>query len=137
MIELDSAEAGSPERAGGPAPDPRPEARWRRIEAKLEAAAYWLMHQGGLARTTTDGRSAWVVRYVRRGTGDRPAHASIFICRGDCPELLERVRARLAALRSEGAWVGRLGALARLAGRVERSVRVPAGRRDGEGRPVR
>lgn len=62
-----------------------------------------------------------MIRYVRRGVGDRPKHASIFVCRGNCPELLDRVRHRLSILKAEGEWVAGLPRLARISSRLDRS----------------
>lgn len=95
------------------------ERRWAVIRPKLEANARWLGDQGGLVRTTLDGRPAWVVRFKAQRDG-RSIHRSIYVGVGDPEELLDRVRRLLACYRSEGSWLKGLDRLARTARQTRR-----------------
>lgn len=103
------------------------ERRWERIEARLEAAEYWLRDQGSIVRKRADGRACWAVRFVVR-EGERSRHKSIYLTTQD-PEILRRARVLLARYRERGDERRQLMQLISAAFRTPRCARRAARRR--------
>jgi hypothetical protein len=77
------------------------EERWQRLAALMEEHALSLKKQGSLTVRQVGARRVLLLRF-KTGEGDQRVQRAIYV--GDQPELVRRVRIRLALLRDRADW---------------------------------
>src|SRR5262245_40927341 len=106
---------------------PRLEARWLKLQRRIEEVAPLLTTQGAIVPKPSGRRRVWVLRFRIR-EGGRRRLKSVYLCADGESELLERAQRLLDSLRGPARWLREVATFARFARRVNRLVMRLTGR---------